>query len=76
MRCSVCDRILNDFEATRRRVDTNDFLDICNKCYRGELEELIPSIGRTDLNKFDESSEWEEQEFEDECDSDNWGEDD
>lgn len=33
MRCSCCDRLLNDFEATRKSKATGEYLDTCNKCY-------------------------------------------
>ena len=53
MRCTCCNRALNDFEATRRTVSTGDFLDMCNQCYSG-MEEEIPTVTRPDLNPFDE----------------------
>ncbi|HET8687389.1 MAG TPA: hypothetical protein VFM18_12115 [Methanosarcina sp.] len=46
MRCLCCNRILNDYEATRRHAITGEFIDICNRC----IEDLgIPSVGRDDL---------------------------
>lgn len=53
MKCCSCDCFLNDFEATRRSVVTNEFLDLCNKCIKGlgiatqdrtDLEESFTSI--------------------------------
>lgn len=32
MRCNCCDRLLNDFEATRKSRSTHEYLDTCNKC--------------------------------------------
>lgn len=68
MRCTCCNRLLNDFEATRRHAITNEFLDICNKCFtfcgniptkeRDDLkpnEEVLDDIGE----EFDESSGWD-----------------
>ena len=46
MRCCSCDRILTDFEATRRGALSGDFLDLCNKCIKG-LD--IATIDRDDL---------------------------
>lgn len=51
MRCVACNRILNDFEATRRHVETGEFADICNTCSE-ELE--LNLIGREDLNPYDD----------------------
>lgn len=48
MRCSCCDKNLNDFEATRKSATTGLFLDMCNKCYR-EVSADIPSVVRSDL---------------------------
>jgi hypothetical protein len=50
MRCSVCNRILNDFESTLRHSDTKEFLDTCMKCLDG-LD--IPMQGRSDLSPYD-----------------------
>lgn len=50
MRCSCCNRPLNDFESTLRHTDTGEFLDTCMECMDG-LD--IPHIGRDDLNMFD-----------------------
>ncbi len=54
MRCQCCDKILNDYEATRRHAATGEFLDICNKC----IKDLgIPTVERADLapNKDEET---------------------
>ena len=32
MRCSICDVMLSDFEATRKHADTGEYLDMCCKC--------------------------------------------
>jgi hypothetical protein len=40
MRCYCCDKILSDFESTRKSVNTGDYLDMCNKCYATIKEEL------------------------------------
>lgn len=47
MRCQCCDRMLNDFESTRRLKSTGEFADLCNKCVSdmGGMEFIV----RTDL---------------------------
>jgi hypothetical protein len=40
MRCYCCDKILSDFESTRKSVNTGEYLDMCNKCYSTIKEEL------------------------------------
>jgi hypothetical protein len=47
MHCTVCDKLLNDYEATRKTLD-GQYLDMCQECYIG-LEILIPTIDRKDL---------------------------
>ena len=40
MRCYCCNKILSDFEATRKSVSTGEYLDMCNKCYATIKDEL------------------------------------
>jgi hypothetical protein len=51
MRCYCCNRILNDFEATRKSSQTGEYLDTCNTCLDGLG---IETDERPDLNPFDE----------------------
>lgn len=32
MRCSICNTLLSDFEATRKHADTGEYLDMCCQC--------------------------------------------
>ncbi len=48
MRCLSCNEILSDFEATRKSVNTNQFIDLCNRCYH-TVDDDILSIERGDL---------------------------
>lgn len=53
MRCLACQRVLSDFEATRRYTESQEFVDLCDNCYecvKGEFE----VSERADLRKFDE----------------------
>ena len=60
MRCQCCNKILNDYESTRRHTITNQFLDICNKC----IKDLgIPTIERTDLKPNEEMVDDMEEEY-------------
>lgn len=51
MRCLCCNRNLNDYESTLKSVSTGEYLDTCGKCLDGLG---IETIGREDLNPFDE----------------------
>ena len=46
MRCMGCNRELTDFEATRRYSDLEEFIDLCNDCFRCTE---IKAIERPDL---------------------------
>ena len=55
MRCYCCDKILSDFESTRKSVMTGDYLDMCNKCY-ATIKDELHSEERYDLFDGDEDS--------------------
>lgn len=57
MRCHCCNKMLSDFEATRKSVHTNEYLDMCNKCYATISDDLL-TYERTDL--YDEEEDYEE----------------
>ena len=57
MHCVCCDRLLNDYESTRKSRTTGEYLDTCNKCFR-LIEDEIDTIDRTDLNEG-EVVDWE-----------------
>jgi hypothetical protein len=62
MHCVNCDRLLSDFEATRKHAVTFKFLDLCKVCFE-EVKTLIPTIDRRELMT--------EQDFDNEPDDDN-----
>jgi len=51
MRCLSCNCVLTDFEATRRGANTNEFIDLCNKCFT-PIAEDIHVIERNDLKEI------------------------
>ena len=50
MRCTCCNVVLNDFEATRKNKNTGEYLDMCNKC-TSYVDDAIETIDRTDLEE-------------------------
>ena len=52
MRCTCCDRLLNDYESTRKSRTTGEYLDMCNKCF-AMVEDSIETIDRTDFSEGD-----------------------
>ena len=50
MKCSCCNRFLNDYESTLKHAETKEYLDTCTRCLDGLH---IPVDGRDDLNPED-----------------------
>jgi hypothetical protein len=48
MRCRCCDRLLTDFEATRKNAIDHQFVDLCKVCFE-DVKGLFPVIERKDL---------------------------
>ena len=48
MHCVNCDRLLSDFEATRKHAITFEFLDLCKVCFE-DVKTIIPTIDRKEL---------------------------
>lgn len=46
MRCTCCNKNLNDYETTRKHAITGEYLDTCNKCI---VDLDIPTQDRVDL---------------------------
>jgi hypothetical protein len=48
MRCICCSVMLTPFESTMRTVNTNKYVDMCEKCY-SYVESDLPVFVREDL---------------------------
>lgn len=48
MRCVACDARLSEVEATRKSVNTGEYLDLCNHCYH-TIDDDVNALERTDL---------------------------
>lgn len=59
MRCICCDKNLSDFESTRKSVTTNEYIDMCNKCYLTIKDDLV-SLEREDLLTNEDTEDEEE----------------
>jgi len=46
--CVCCDRLLSDYEATRKNAMTMDYIDLCKVCFE-DVKGLFPVIERKDL---------------------------
>jgi hypothetical protein len=64
MRCLSCNKILNDFESTRKSALTGEYLDMCNHCF-SEIAYDVDTIVREDLREdetLDEDDDYEDEE--------------
>jgi hypothetical protein len=48
MHCTACDRLLTEFESTRRNANTFQFIDLCKVCFE-DVKAFVPTIDRKDL---------------------------
>lgn len=48
MHCTACDRLLTEFESTRRNAHTFQFIDLCKVCFE-DVKPFVPTIDRVDL---------------------------
>ena len=48
MHCVACDRLLSEFEATRKNAVTGDYIDLCRVCFE-DVKGLFPVLERKDL---------------------------
>ena len=46
--CVCCDRLLSDYEATRKNALTMEYIDLCKVCFE-DVKGLFPVIERKDL---------------------------
>jgi hypothetical protein len=61
MRCYCCNAVLSDFEATRKSVQSGDYIDMCNSCFN-HVKEDMDVVERQDLQHVsDEEIEDDEQ---------------
>jgi hypothetical protein len=56
MRCSICNVMLSDFEATRKHAETGEYLDICCKC---NAYVKTPTVDNFDLADSEDLSNME-----------------
>lgn len=64
MRCLSCNKILSDFESTRKSALTGEYLDMCNHCF-SEIAYDVDTIVREDLREdesVDEDDNYDEEE--------------
>jgi hypothetical protein len=53
MRCLSCNTVLTDFESTRKGLNTNEYLDLCNSCFYTIRDDVL-TLDRSDLEEEDD----------------------
>ena len=53
MRCKACDKLLTEYEATRKSIVTNEFLDLCNTCYNYIKDDVYTIDNQENINIHD-----------------------
>jgi hypothetical protein len=48
MRCVCCDKLLTDFECSRKSIHTKEYLDMCTECYR-HIKDDVTVIENQDM---------------------------
>jgi hypothetical protein len=48
MRCVACDKILTDYELTKKFSGSGEFVDMCNECSRFLAEDDLTAVGNVD----------------------------
>jgi len=61
MRCRACDELLTDYEVTRKSARTDEYLDLCNNCFR-HIQDDFEIIDRPDLKHLQDEIELENYE--------------
>jgi len=73
MHCTACDKLLTDYEATRKDAHTFKFIDLCKTCFE-DIKPFVVVIDRKDLiteqdldtiddDDLDAVEDWEEFDF-------------
>ncbi len=48
MRCVACDKIMTDYELTKKFSSSGEFVDMCNDCRRLLVEYVLSSMSKVD----------------------------
>ena len=48
MRCAACDKIMTDYELTKKFGGSGEFVDLCNECSRFLADDDLTELGNLD----------------------------
>lgn len=52
MRCTICNTLLSDFEATRKNAETGEYLDTCCKCLAYTKQATVDNYSLMDVEDY------------------------
>ena len=57
MRCVACDKIMTDYELTKKFSGSGEFVDMCNECSRFLVEDDLTAVGNIDYASLSDLEE-------------------
>lgn len=57
MRCIACDKILTDYELTKKFSGSGEFVDMCNECSRFLADDDLTAVGNMDYASLSDLEE-------------------
>jgi len=57
MRCIACDKIMTDYELTKKFSGSGEFVDMCNECSRFLVEDDLTAVGNIDYASLSDLEE-------------------
>ena len=57
MRCAACDKILNNYELTKKYTGSQEFVDLCNDCSKYVVEDDVAIEGNINFASLSDLEE-------------------
>jgi hypothetical protein len=57
VRCVACDKIMTDYELTKKFSGSGEFVDMCNECSRFLVEDDLTAVGNIDYASLSDLEE-------------------
>lgn len=64
MRCKACDKIMSNYELTKKFEGSGEFVDLCNECSRFLSDDELTAIGNLDYADLYDLEEIKDVEYE------------
>ena len=57
MRCKACDKIMTNYELTKKFDGSGEFVDLCNECSRFLVDDDLTAMGNIDYANLSDLEE-------------------